>query len=372
MQNHTVILKFSLTLLIIQLIKIASSNETNSTLRLVHVLFRHGDRTTDARTLYPKDPFINETYYPYGLGELTNKGKQKAYKVGKALRKRYGAFLGEIYSPDILEAQSSDTNRTKTSLQLVLTGLFPPVGDQIWESGLNWQPIPFNVLPRRQDSIFFGLTCSTFKQKFTEIVTAPKWQKEFKKHKTTFDYIAENTGLEVNNYFDVFHLYLCLTTEKEFGFTLPEWTKNVYPQPLKDFAIKTYELMSATSELRRLSSGGMLKKIVDDSKAKISGELVPKNRKIFLYSGHEVNLANMLHTLDVFEPQIPPYSSYILFELHVINRVPGFKIYYEDYTSTQPQPIKLPACDEFCPLDQFIDLLSEYFPRQDACNGNHK
>lgn len=88
-----------------------------------------------------------------------------------------------------------------------------------------------------------------------DIVAAPKWQKEFQKHKNTFDFIAENTGLEVKSYYDVFHLYLCLTTEKEFGLSLPEWTKQVYPEPLREFAIKTYELMSATTELRRLSTG---------------------------------------------------------------------------------------------------------------------
>lgn len=69
---------------------------------------------------------------------------------------------------------------------------------------------------------------------------------------------------------------------------------------------------------------------MDDSKGKVSGTLVPKNRKIFLYSGHEVNLANMLHTLEVFKPQIPPYASYILFELHIIDEVPGFKVGLND------------------------------------------
>jgi hypothetical protein len=61
--------------------------------------------------------------------------------------------LGKIYTPDLLEAFSSDVNRTKASLQLVLAGLFPPVEEQIWETGLNWQPIPFSTLPLDQDPV---------------------------------------------------------------------------------------------------------------------------------------------------------------------------------------------------------------------------
>lgn len=34
-------------------------------------LFRHGDRTVDKKALYPTDPYLNYTYYPFGHGELT-------------------------------------------------------------------------------------------------------------------------------------------------------------------------------------------------------------------------------------------------------------------------------------------------------------
>lgn len=38
--------------------------------KFIAVVFRHGDRTPDS--LYPKYPNQYETFYPYGLGELTN------------------------------------------------------------------------------------------------------------------------------------------------------------------------------------------------------------------------------------------------------------------------------------------------------------
>lgn len=36
-------------------------------------VFRHGDRTPDnnGREMFPKDPYINYSFYPTGLGQLT-------------------------------------------------------------------------------------------------------------------------------------------------------------------------------------------------------------------------------------------------------------------------------------------------------------
>jgi prostatic aicd phosphatase len=79
----------------------------------------------------------------------------REFALGKFFRQRYDNFLGKIYTPDLLEGLSSDVNRTKMSLQLVLAGMFPPVNEQIWETGLNWQPIPFNVVPSDQDTVKF-------------------------------------------------------------------------------------------------------------------------------------------------------------------------------------------------------------------------
>lgn len=79
------------------------------------------------------------------------------YNIGLNLRRRYAKFLGNIYTPDVLEARSTDSSRTKMSLQLVLAGLWPPTCMQKWNPALNWQPIPFNYdTPERdQASVYF-------------------------------------------------------------------------------------------------------------------------------------------------------------------------------------------------------------------------
>ena len=83
-------------------------------------------------------------------------GKDQAYKLGCVLRDRYNDFLGAVYRPQDIHARSSDTSRTKMSLQLVLAGLYPPPPEQTWNSDLAWMPIPTYYLPADLDFLFQG------------------------------------------------------------------------------------------------------------------------------------------------------------------------------------------------------------------------
>lgn len=69
-----------------------------------------------------------------------------------------------------------------------------------------------------------------------------------------------------------------------------------------------------------------LRKIINDAKAKMNGKLVPKDRKLYLYSGHDYNIVFSLAALKIFEPHLPPYACYIVFEFHKIGRQYGFKV----------------------------------------------
>lgn len=41
--------------------------------------------------------------------------------------------------------------------------------------------------------------------------------------------------------------------------------------------------------------------------------------KIYLYSGHESNIAALLYAFQLYEPHVPEYSSAIVFELQLLN-----------------------------------------------------
>lgn len=80
-------------------------------------------------------------------------GKIKSYDLGVTLRNRYKNFLPSDYNIKIIEPRSSDFNRTKDSLQVVLTGLFPPSAEQAWSSDIHWQPIAYNYVERERDKV---------------------------------------------------------------------------------------------------------------------------------------------------------------------------------------------------------------------------
>lgn len=56
--------------------------------------------------------------------------------------------------------------------------------------------------------------------------------------------------------------------------------------------------------------------MIDHMEKKMQNTLVP-NRKVWMYSAHDETIANMLMTLNVFDPHCPPYTAMILIELRV-------------------------------------------------------
>lgn len=67
------------------------------------------------------------------------------------LRRRYADFLDDKYNPKDIYAISSEDDRTKMSLQLVLAGLYPPSPEFVWNPDLKWMPIPIRYSPKEVD-----------------------------------------------------------------------------------------------------------------------------------------------------------------------------------------------------------------------------
>lgn len=78
---------------------------------------------------------------------------QRAFKLGQVLKNQYGTFLGD-YKQENVYAYSTHYVRCKTSLLLVLAGLFPPSAEQTWNKNLAWMPIPFDYNPPEKE-IFY-------------------------------------------------------------------------------------------------------------------------------------------------------------------------------------------------------------------------
>nr|XP_023016507.1 venom acid phosphatase Acph-1-like [Leptinotarsa decemlineata] len=334
----------------------------------VHVIFRHGNRTPEQNNLYQASPYMNETYFkPYGFGQLTNKGKLNAYNVGKSLRQRYSGFLDEEYNIKLIDARSSDFNRTKASLQAMLAGLFPPSKDLIWLEGLNWQPIPYTYVDRSLDKELFCFGCSNWDKNFDGYLHGSNGKPLIDSYRKTFDYLTEKTGENYNDLVKTYYLYFGLEILEELKYALPEWASEVYPYPMKNITTLHYNVMVATKTLRQMAAGYLLKKILSDTQEKIDGKFPDK--KMSVWCGHENNIAALLKILKVWnEEEIASYGSNILMELHFIDQKYGFKIYFSNKQSN-PDLLSIPGCGNFCPLDEFNVLVRNEIPTSDEICG---
>jgi len=93
--------------------------------------------------------------------------------------------------------------------------------------------------------------------------------------------------------------------------TIPEWCTDEVYQKMQDLVVLEYELRSYTTQLKRLNGGMLIKKFIDN--LNITGECtIP--RKMYVYSGHEINIAAFARAHNISEPRLPDYGSAFIFE----------------------------------------------------------
>lgn len=97
---------------------------------------------------------------------------------------------------------------------------------------------------------------------------------------------------------------------------MPDWTKEIFPEPGESLAALVYGYHNYDQDAKKINAGYMLKKIVEDSQNKLSGDLSPSGRKLYLYSGHESTMGYMLDALDIHDGHVPPYGSALSFEIY--------------------------------------------------------
>ncbi|XP_029673224.1 venom acid phosphatase Acph-1-like isoform X3 [Formica exsecta] len=329
-------------------------------LELVQVVMRHGERTPLHKETYPKDPYNESTYEPWGIGQLTNQGKLTEYRIGTMLRQRYNHFLESIYHPRDIYAVSSDTDRTKMSLQLMLAGLYPPDTIQMWNPDLPWLAIPTHYVPKRVDMLLKPEGCSIYQTALTEVKKMKEVRDKIAVYKDFFKFLSEKTGLMIEEPLLVYEIHNLLTAQKTMNLTLPEWCTDEVYRKMQDLMVLEYEIRSYTTKLKRLNGGMLIKKFIDNMNAK-SEDTIP--RKMYVYSGHEVNLAAFARAHNISEPRIPGYGSMFIFE-KLRDEENNFYIRIILWTGSTEKlmTIKLAGCDEICPLKIYLELVREIIP----------
>ncbi|XP_014285505.1 prostatic acid phosphatase [Halyomorpha halys] len=350
-----ILLGFLISIFLFGYLAFGENQTGHPTLVQLHILFRHGERTPSSK--YPTDQH-SDIIWPDGPGALTNKGKQSMYEFGKTLRMRYHGFLSEYYSPEELYVISSYAPRCQMSAMTLLAGLYPPIGKQVWNKDLLWQPIPVNPIPRNIDNLITAKApCLAFndEKKKSDIELHNNLTEKDNK---VFSYLSEKTNLFIENIGQVEQLYSILKIEDENGLVIPEWTKTVFPEPMKTFTQMNLESYSRTPKLKRLQGGPLLKEWLQNIKT--------SSKKIHLYAGHDITLVTLMRTIGVTTAGVttpPDYGASFILEVHHVSNKKILKaFYFNSNKDFQPINLLLPDCEPMCTVETLTDTLKAFIP----------
>nr|XP_018905710.1 PREDICTED: prostatic acid phosphatase-like [Bemisia tabaci] len=302
-------------------------SSAESTLRFVSIVHRHGDRAPSFS--YPLDPYKGESFWPEGLGNLLQKGKVRMYEFGRFLRRRYDGFISSKYSAAETNVISSIRNRCLMSAELVLAGLYPPDGIQIWNQDLPWQPIPVHSIPTPCDDMIRVTKHCWLLSKETE-----KWtiflNEEVNKDQAFLSYLSKSTGVECKTMEDINRIKDNLNVVRQQGLPLPKWVNDVYPNKIYSFTNLKSLHQHQSSTMIKLSSGVLINEILTNMKRKL--DLTDSfDRRLHLYSAHDMVLVNLWRGMnfsqEITEP--PPYAAALIFELHEIEDKYRVRVLYK-------------------------------------------
>ncbi|GJQ82956.1 hypothetical protein Trydic_g5956 [Trypoxylus dichotomus] len=339
-------------------------------LSLIHGVFRHGNKTLEGD--YPTNPYKDETYYPFGKGQLTNAGKLMGYQTGVYLRRRYIQFLGS-YNPEVLEAYASPFWRCKSYLQLMMAGLYPPSENERWHKEFDWQAIPFNDDCKLSYHLFWTYaSCPNFAKAYQDHKKSEQYAGVMAPYESTMRYLYEKSGLWPNNthvFGTAVFLQAALTSQEQWGLKLPAWTESVWPKVIAEVSAMEWMQIFGTETARTGGAGFLMSKIVEDTNLHINRDSSVRGRKIYLYAGHDTNIYGILAWLGVLKPTIINFGAYIIFEIHNIHNDYYVKVLHQngDVSST-PTPIKIPHCGYCCPFDKFLNLYSARLEPEKLCD----
>lgn len=317
-------------------------------------IVRHGDRT----------PLIAspemEKIWPQGVGQLTPKGMQQEYQLGKSLRQLYVYqyhLLPEHFDINAMNIRSSGMARTMMSAQSILFGLYPlGTGPSLNETTQalpgGFQPIPIYIVPREQDTL---LVPNYDKEKYkklleTYIVNQPEWVQKDLELKPNYPTWSKIAGMQINNLFDLMLLSDRLLIERLYSIPLANGLNENEADVIVN-AGKWAWLTVVNHPKFALIVGSELAQTIKHELNKATEKNSPL--KYLLFVAHDSTLAAQLKVLGQTLDDTPPYASrinYSLFDMGSSN--------YEVRVTYNKTPLFIDQCGgNTCTLSEFVNLI---------------
>ncbi|CAB0042740.1 unnamed protein product [Trichogramma brassicae] len=267
------------------------------------------------------------------LNESEEVGFQREYQIGRVLRERYDAFLSDYHFDDVY-GYSTDLRRTKTSLLLVLAGLYPSTAKTAWNDQLNWIPIPISY-SKIETNFLSAFQCPDIVDMQKEMIRTPEFLARFDEFKEFNEYLATEIGANIawKNYLQLL-LYnnvrstvstitpnnknndvsiIIPPSQMSMGLPMPAWCDSTCYENLRKLSRILFDSLVGNSTMARLMVGPTVDRLLDnihESELEDSAK-----RKIYLYSAHDFNLVTFEEAHNFTEvPLIPDFGSAIVVE----------------------------------------------------------
>jgi hypothetical protein len=345
-------------------------NHDISTLRLLQIVHRHGDRTPV--DFAPNDPFKNAIHWREGIGELTTKGKNRMYKLGQYIRKAYDSYLGQNYSPQEVYARSSITQRCVESVSYLLSGVYPPNLKE-WQ----WN----NESDVDLSHLLQSFSVETFRPKFEDLVlnqekycpivdiekekiyNSERVKKFLEEHKDLYKNLSKVVGHEIDiSTGRALHGTLEIEAMDFDYYWSHAWTKEEQKKIIDQLYHShrmSYRIDWDSPIIKRLRAGGLVNELNKNFQKVLDNQ---NDKKLYVYSTHDTQVAALMHALNIFNDNMPPFGATLLFELHQnlnsVNNDYFVKLYYHNETLTGiPHKIPFTDCQNLieCPVLKFFE-----------------
>ncbi|PVD30982.1 hypothetical protein C0Q70_10258 [Pomacea canaliculata] len=284
---------------------------------------------------------VTVSYADLTLRMVNVRGMEQQCELGQFLRKEYGQLLNSTYIQSEIHVQSSDEQRCLMSAYCNLACLYPPTGSQVWNSNINWQPIPVHTRPK-EDNEFYSM-------------------------------VVNNTGVSYENISIIWGIADTTFCERAHNLSLPSWVTDEVYNKLQSLSGLFFNLMFNRTEMSRLRGGPLLKEMLMNINSTVH-DPGSQTYKMFMYSVHDFTVVALLTSLQVFNNMQTPYAAAVLLELWYDDHNHDYvvRLRYRNDTSVEPYNLVIPGCNNsYCPLTDFVKFAQTRIPADwDAECGN--
>ena len=327
---------------------------------LVISLVRHGDRS-------PRVP-LNEALWPMGNGELTVKGVQQCYELGKKLRQRYFSDdFPETWHSGYSRHIAKSLNRTIQSANAILQGFYP---SGVAETGLpNQTQIPSLFAYPPESDFLFGAhhICPGFVKRMEALENSATWRQKKASYGARFSHWAKVAN-RPKQIFSLIPLIDAVFIRKLYNIPLPDDLTHADQEQLIGLLDWFFTELIKDKQMLQLLSANFIQELIDtlDGYQARSQARKPVRHqtckgshceRFVLYVASDLNLLTFLAIMGVPRTQNVGYGSHL--DLIVSSseaRNPGVKWFLDD------EPLVLTACQADCSLEQLISLLRKQLP----------